>query len=143
MSFSAVTKNELARVVGSKKCCRMAELAALIKMDGSVQISGQKKFSLNIVTENAAVARKIFTLLKNLFGLSTEIMVRRKVRLRKNNVYIVRIPAQPGIEERFKALGFQAGSFSFTEEGIVKDLITRNCGRKLALEVGWASVTSC
>ncbi|PHJ39395.1 hypothetical protein P378_03690 [Desulforamulus profundi] len=53
MSFSAVTKNELARVVGGKNCCRLAELAALIKMDGSVQISGQKKLSLNIVTENA------------------------------------------------------------------------------------------
>ena len=133
MSFSAVTKNELARVVGNKQCCRLAELAALIKMDGSVQINGMKKFSLNIVTENAAVARKIFTLLKNQFGLATEILVRRKVRLRKNNVYLVRIPSQPGIDKIFKALGFEEGGFSFTEEGIVKDLISRDCCRKAYL----------
>ncbi|MEW6066572.1 MAG: DNA-binding protein WhiA [Bacillota bacterium] len=133
MSFSAVTKNELARVVGGKNCCRLAELAALIKMDGSVQISGQKKLSLNIVTENAAVARKIFKLLKNLFGLSTEILVQRKVRLRKNNVYLVRIPSQAGIEQILKALGIGEGGFAFTEEGIVKDLIVKDCCRRAYL----------
>ncbi|CCO07570.1 DNA-binding protein WhiA [Desulforamulus hydrothermalis] len=133
MSFSAVTKNELARVVGSKDCCRLAELAALIKMDGSVQISGQKKLSLNIVTENAAVARKIFKLLKNLFGLSTEILVRRKVRLRKNNVYLVRIPSQPGIEEIFKALGIGASGAAIAAEGINRELIARECCRKAYL----------
>ncbi|SHE65327.1 DNA-binding protein WhiA [Desulforamulus putei] len=133
MSFSAVTKNELARVVGGKDCCRLAELAALIKMDGSVQISGQKKLSLNIVTENAAVARKIFKLLKNLFGLSTEILVRRRVRLRKNNVYLVRIPSQPGIEEIFKALGIGEAGAAIAEEGINKELIARDCCRKAYL----------
>ena len=133
MSFSAVTKNELARIVGSKDCCRLAELAALIKMDGSVQISGLKKLSLNIVTENAAVARKIFKLLKNLFGLSTEILVRRKARLRKNNVYLVRIPSQPGMEEILKALGITEGGFAFSEEGIVPDLVKKDCCRKAYL----------
>lgn len=133
MSFSAVTKNELARIVDSEECCRLAELAALIKMDGSVQISGQKKLSINIVTENAAVARKIFKLLKNLFGLSTEILVRRKVRLRKNNVYLVRIPSQPGIEQIFQALGITEGGFTFREEGIVQDLIKKDCCRRAYL----------
>ncbi|MEW6698382.1 MAG: DNA-binding protein WhiA [Bacillota bacterium] len=133
MSFSAITKNELARVVGGRNCCRLAELTALIKMDGSVQISGQKKLSLNIVTENAAVARKIFKLLKNQFGLSTEILVRRRVRLRKNNVYLVRIPAQPGIEQILKALGIEEGGFAFAEEGIVPELIGRDCCRKAYL----------
>lgn len=133
MSFSAVTKNELARVVDASDCCRLAELAALIKMDGSVQISGLKKLSLNIVTENAAVARKIFSLLKNLFGLSTEILVRRKVRLRKNNVYLVRIPSQPGIEQILKALGIVEGGFTFAEEGIRKTLIVKDCCRRAYL----------
>ena len=118
MSFSAVTKDELARIIGAKKCCRVAELSALIKMDGSVQISGQKQLSLNIVTENAATARKIFKLVKSLFGLSTEVLVRRKVRLRKNNVYLVRIPPQPGVMEILKALGMVEGGFALSEEGI-------------------------
>lgn len=133
MSFSAVTKNELARVVGDSDCCRLAELAALIKMDGSIQISGQKKLSINIVTENAAVARKIFKLLKDLYGIFTEILVRRKVRLRKNNVYMVRIPPQNGIEQIFRALGIAEGGFAFSEEGIHKELIIKDCCRRAYL----------
>lgn len=133
MSFSAVTKNELARVIGDSDCCRLAELAALIKMDGSIQISGQKKLSINIVTENAAVARKIFKLLKDLYGIFTEILVRRKVRLRKNNVYLVRIPPQNGIERIFHALGIAEGGFAFSEEGIHKELITQDCCRRAYL----------
>ncbi|WP_003540437.1 DNA-binding protein WhiA [Desulfotomaculum nigrificans] len=133
MSFSLVTKNELARVVDDKDCCKLAELAALIKMDGSIQISGQRQLSLNIVTENAAVARKIFKLLKGLFGLSTEILVRRKVRLRKNNVYLVRIPPQPGVSEIFRVLGISEGGFALTEEGIIKDLVANDCCRRAYL----------
>lgn len=133
MSFSAVTKDELARVVGSKRCCQLAELAALIKMDGSVQISGQKQLSLNIVTENAATARKIFKLVKNLFGLSTEVLVRRKARLRKNNVYLVRIPPQPGVAEILEALGVADSGFALTEEGIVGKLVARDCCRRAYL----------
>ncbi|AEG61804.1 DNA-binding protein WhiA [Desulforamulus ruminis] len=133
MSFSAVTKDELARIIGTKKCCRVAELSALIKMDGSVQISGQKQLSLNIVTENAATARKIFKLVKSLFGLSTEVLVRRKVRLRKNNVYLVRIPPQPGVMEILKALGMVEGGFALSEEGIAEKLVTWDCCRRAYL----------
>ncbi|NMA51706.1 MAG: DNA-binding protein WhiA, partial [Peptococcaceae bacterium] len=97
MSFSAVAKDELARVAGQHSCCSMAELAALVKMDGSIQISGARQLSLNIVTENIAVARKIFSLVRKLFGLYTEVRVRRNNRLRNNNVYIVHLPPQPGM----------------------------------------------
>ena len=87
MSFSAVTKNELARVSVQRPCCRLAELAALVKMDGSIRISSSRRISLGIITENAAVARKIFSLIKTLFGLQTEVLVQRKTQLKKNNVY--------------------------------------------------------
>lgn len=127
MSFSAVTKDELARVVGSKNCCRLAELAALVKMDGSVQISGQKQLSLNIVTENAAVARKIFKLLKNLFGLSTEIMVSRKIRLRKNNVYLVRIPPQAAVATILQKIGGDEAGFTVSATGINSELVKKDC----------------
>ena len=83
MSFSTVTKNELARILGRRPCCRLAELSALIKMNGSVQISSGQRFFLHVTTENAAVARKILTLVKDLFGLQTEVLVQRKKRLKK------------------------------------------------------------
>lgn len=106
MSFSVSTKNELARIVARKQCCQLAELAALVKTDGLIQISGQHKLSLHLVTETAAVARKAFTYLKNLFVIHTDILIKKKSRLKKNNVYLVRMASQPGVSRILKEIGF-------------------------------------
>jgi DNA-binding transcriptional regulator WhiA len=37
MSFSTSTKEELARLEENKKCCELAELSALVRMDGTLQ----------------------------------------------------------------------------------------------------------
>src|SRR5699024_11435557 len=66
-----------------------AELTALIRMNGAVSIY-QQKFILNIQSENAAIARRIYTLLKDHYGVEGELIVRRKMKLKKNNVYIFR-----------------------------------------------------
>jgi len=132
LSFSAVTKNELARVMGQRSCCRLAELAALIKMDGSVQISSGRRLSLHITTENAAVARKILTLVKSLFGLQTEVLVQRKKRLKKNYVYMVRIPFQPGINDILSQLGMLDGAGRLRDMA-PRDLLRRECCRRAYL----------
>jgi len=144
LSFSAVTKNELARVEGQRSCCRLAELAALIKMDGSIQISGGQQVALDIMTENAAVARKIFSLVKSLFGLQTEVLVQRKTRLRKNNVYLVRIPPQKGMNGILNRLGMVGGS-GWPEDTVREDLVSRECCRRAYLRgvfLGGGSVNS-
>lgn len=144
MSFSLVTKNELARVVGQRPCCRLAELAALVKMDGSVQFGGSRQAALRIFTENAAVARKIFSLVKDLFGLQTEVMVWRKNRLRKNNVYLVRVPPQQGMEEILRRLGV-VDETGRPEEKVRKHLVRRECCRRSYLRgafLGGGSVNS-
>lgn len=132
MSFSAVTKNELARVVGQRSCCRLAELSALIKMDGSVQISSGQRLSLHITTENAAVARKILSLVKNLFGLQTEVLVQRKKRLKKNYVYLIRIPFQRGINDILYRLGMLDESGRLRDEA-PRGLLRRECCRRAYL----------
>ncbi|WP_031516687.1 DNA-binding protein WhiA [Desulfofalx alkaliphila] len=132
MSFSVVTKNELARVMGTRRCCQLAELAALVKMDGTIQITGQK-MALSIVTENAAVARKVFKLIKKLFGLQTEVMVRRKMRLKKNNVYLVRIPPQWGVENILIKLGMWDGKSAMYTTRVRSGLVAKECCRRAYL----------
>ncbi|MDD4169346.1 MAG: DNA-binding protein WhiA [Desulfotomaculaceae bacterium] len=144
MSFSATTKNELARIIDQRPCCRLAELAALIRMDGSIQISSGKLISLNITTENAAVARKIFSMVKDLFNLRTEVLVQRKTRLRKNNIYLVRIPPQ----QKLAVLLSQVGMID--QQGLLKntvreDLFAKGCCRRAYLRgvfLGGGSVNS-
>lgn len=59
-------------------------------MNGSLSFSN-KMLVLDIQTENAAIARRIYTLLKKQYQVSVELLVRKKMRLKKNNVYIVRL----------------------------------------------------
>lgn len=89
MSFSSKTKNELSRKDIENTCCRVAELSALIRMNGSIHLTGFSNVSVKFSTENAAIARRIFTLLKLLYKINTEVMVRKNRHLKKNNSYII------------------------------------------------------
>ncbi len=89
MSFASETKKELTNIE-VKECCAKAELSALIRMNGSLSFSNQT-LVVNIQTENAAIARRIYTLIKKNYDTPVELLVRKKMRLKKNNVYIVRI----------------------------------------------------
>ena len=68
MSFSGNVKEELAAHVSSARHCQLAELAALLLFGGGV-CDGGKHLCLD--TENDAVARKCFTLLRKTFNIET------------------------------------------------------------------------
>ncbi|KMK77477.1 DNA-binding protein WhiA [Alkalihalobacillus pseudalcaliphilus] len=93
MSFAATTKKELTQLEADD-CCTKAELAALIRMNGTLSFNNLQ-FSLDVTTENAAIARRIYTLIKKQDpDIFLELLVRKKMRLKKNNVYLVRISKQ-------------------------------------------------
>jgi DNA-binding protein WhiA len=87
MTFTADVKEELARTLPSRRCCRLAELSALLHLEGALHLIGPHRLSLHTESENAAVARKIFTYLKDLFGVSVELRVEKAARLRGHNCY--------------------------------------------------------
>lgn len=128
MSFAAQTKKELT-LVEAEPCCEKAELSALIRMNGSVSLSN-KRIVLDISTENAAIARRIYTLLKRHFEVSTELLVRKKMRLKKNNVYMVRIPA--GAIELLQELAITTEGLQF-HPSIDKNLIKKPCCKRAYL----------
>ena len=107
MSFSSQTKNQISQLISHNHCCQMAEFLALTKTDGTISINGSVGVTLKIVTENVAVAKKIFKLTKELFDRPGEVTVFRKNRLKKNNVYTVEIPPQPGVDEIMMHLGLK------------------------------------
>ncbi|GIP40266.1 putative sporulation transcription regulator WhiA [Paenibacillus sp. J31TS4] len=128
MSFAAETKKELT-LIESDRCCETAELAALIRMNGAVQLTNQRVV-LDVSTENAAIARRIYSLIKRTFGLHTELLVRKKMRLKKNNVYIVRVPNR--VQELLADLKIVSEGFQFTP-GIDKTIIRKDCCRRAYL----------
>lgn len=130
MSFSAITKEELARINEHKPCCQLAELAALVRLDGTLQISSEQRYALNVTTESAPVARKIYRLAKDILHTPVDIVVRRKLRLRKNNSYLVKI--YPRDTENLHRLGLLDEQYNILP-GISKELIKHRCDQKAYL----------
>lgn len=128
MSFAAQTKKELT-LMAADSCCEKAELSALIRMNGAVQLTSQR-IVLDISTENAAIARRIYTLLKKTYGIHIELLVRKKMRLKKNNVYIVRLPNR--VQDILSDLRIVSEGFQFTP-GIDKAILKSGCCRRAYL----------
>lgn len=90
MTFSGKVKQELARMERTRLCCQRAELAALIRLNGSVSIQGEGQMGLSVFTQSAATARLIFRLLRTVLGRQVSIYTRRRTRLHKKHVYMLR-----------------------------------------------------
>lgn len=125
MSFASETKKELTNLE-VKTCCTQSELSALIRMNGSLSFSN-RKLVVDIQTENAAIARRIYTLIKKSYQVQVELLVRKKMRLKKNNVYIVRLNEQAkSILEDLKIIG---EGFTFIHD-ISPELIKKKCCKR-------------
>lgn len=101
MSYASDVKKELTTLEVHRENAK-AELIALIRMNGAMSLANHH-FVLNIQTENPAIARRIYQLLKQFYDLESELLVRRKMKLKKNNLYIVWVNA--GSEMVLKDLG--------------------------------------
>ncbi len=112
ISFADEVRNELARIDSESSCCQLSELAALIRCNGILSIS-QRQIGLILKTENAAVARKIFRLIKDNYNVFTEILVRKKMRFHKHNSYQVKIPPQKGTREMLIETGVLNSMYRF------------------------------
>lgn len=76
MSFSGQIKEELAKQEKEARHCNLAELSAFIRMSGEIK-QVRDDYSMHFHTENLAVARKCFTLLRKTFNIKADIAVRR------------------------------------------------------------------
>ncbi|MFR7591782.1 MAG: DNA-binding protein WhiA [Longibaculum sp.] len=89
ISFSRVVKEEIVFNDFDFDCER-AILCAMIKIVGTLSLN-QSGLSLTLRTENAKIASKLHKLLKDLYQPHIEFRVSRKMKLKKNNVYILMV----------------------------------------------------
>lgn len=105
MSFSSKVKSEICRYSELTKSEAAAELSAIMKVSGTLSLGGNKQQSFRITTENPAIARLVFKLLKEHFNVHTKLMVKRNNSLKKNNIYIVVITEEMGVRNLLKEVG--------------------------------------
>ncbi|GEK31768.1 putative sporulation transcription regulator WhiA [Kurthia zopfii] len=128
MSFASEMKKELTQMESDDLSLK-SELSAMIRMNGSLSFAN-RQLSLDVQTENAAIARRIYTILKKLYDYKVELLVRKKMRLKKNNVYICRV--RDGAKELLESLEILSGNFLMNHE-ISENLLATDESRKAYL----------
>jgi cell division protein WhiA len=72
MSLSEELRAELAAIAPARGCCRLAEVSALFHSAGSVHLLGRGRVSLHLDLSASGIARRAFSLLREL-GIDSEI----------------------------------------------------------------------
>lgn len=91
MSFSGKVKEELAAHISNAMHCKIAEIAAILSMCGSVSIDKNEKYSLKFRTETEVTAEKLKTLLWKTFRIETEIVCRNNAYSKSQRTYTITI----------------------------------------------------
>lgn len=76
MSFSAEVKEELAKHISPARHCQMAELSAMLHYAGQYGLTEDGTLTIGFQSENEAVLRKGFTLLKKAYNIDTVVGVK-------------------------------------------------------------------
>lgn len=83
MSFTMVVKDEASKIE-TTRLEDISELSAIIRIAGNINNN------INVTIENNAVARRVFKLFKEIYGISPSITVRNK-KLGRGLTYILNI----------------------------------------------------
>lgn len=71
MSFSGMVKEEISKNVSNARHCQLAEFAAIVQFCCQISVGEDGRSYFRLSTENEAVSRKYFTLLKKTFNICT------------------------------------------------------------------------
>ncbi len=125
MSFTTEVKEELSRVEPVCSHCISATLAALIRIEGTLLLSGKGQYRLEVATDASVVARFVIKALHEIFGLKTDLTMRRSV-LHKTPNWLIEVPSQKGLNAALRILGV-LDKDGHLERGISKDLVKKRC----------------
>lgn len=125
MSFTTDVKDELSHAEPVCSHCDRATLAALVRVEGTLFLSGPGNYRVEIATDSASVARLVIRLLHALYGLETDLTIRRSV-LHKTPNYLIEIPSQPPLAPALRDMGI-VGKDGGLIMGIEQRLVSKKC----------------
>ncbi len=85
LTFSTRLKEEMTEY-NSNLMEKRAELSAILRYDAKIE-----KDKITLTSENAKIARRIYSYLKEVFGINIKIIVRNQKRFRIKQIYILEI----------------------------------------------------
>ena len=133
MSFSSDVKEELARIISNSRHCSLAELSAIIGLNGKLYFNEKNdEYTLRLTTENIGVARKYFTIIKKTFNIVTDISIKNNVYLKKTRTYTISINNHKDTRRILQATKFIDANNNVSKELLLQDksLLMNSCCKR-------------
>lgn len=92
MSFTSEVKKEICMNELAIHC-KKAQLSAFLQMSASLNFTSEG-MNITCKSENVSSAKRIFQLVKDLYHVEIELSIIKKVKLKKNNIYVIKIKNQ-------------------------------------------------
>ena len=115
MSFATEVKNEICDLRLSKTE-NIAELSAFIRNDGHFSND-----SILLYTENMMIAKRIYSIVKNLYGVHSQMTTRQNIAFNKNNVYYIEIKDKVDFILRDLSVVDEKGQFLDSSKDFIVD----------------------
>jgi DNA-binding protein WhiA len=130
--FYAETKGELARMMPDSECCTIAELSAIARSCGRLEMRQNDCDSgsvFEISTKSAAFARKIMAFVRSVFEFKPRVRFTRRRGGLPGNKYIVELPCDTGTLRILQDIGvvLQRGGGVSLRNGVPWHLLSRQC----------------
>ena len=147
MSFSSTAKEEMIRLPLERDCCIVSELSAITQTSGSLGFLGGGRFTVTYQVESAALARRIFRMLKEGLSLSPRLHVVEHSRLggRKTCVLTVEEGDARRLLGVLDMMEIGADGSSTLKRRVPRPQLNRQCCRKAYLRgafLGAGSMTN-
>ena len=145
MSFSGDVKEELLRIQPEKNCCMLAELSALTQCCASLRLAGGGKIRVVYETENSALAKRIFLLLKRRMEITPQLEFNRHKRLGGRRLSILTVPEADSRRLLIALRMIQESEAGPVFKGVPRAAMTRRCCRAAFIRasfLGGGSVTA-
>ncbi|MBQ6950334.1 MAG: DNA-binding protein WhiA [Clostridia bacterium] len=129
MSFSAGVKEELLRAQPEKSCCMLSEISAYTQSIASLRLAGGGRVKVVYETENTALAKRIFILLKKRLEITAALSFTRYARLGGRRACLLTVNEQDSrhLLVSLRMLREEEGGSVF--KGIPRAAMTRRCCR--------------
>ncbi|MDD2484262.1 MAG: DNA-binding protein WhiA, partial [Eubacteriales bacterium] len=109
--------------------------AGFVRLCGAIKLSGGGRLELKLSTENAAVARRIKTLLKSYFGVGTDLFIGKNPLQKKGHIYELLVGVEDNAEQILRETGIlrvREGCNYFPDD-ISLELVKSKCCRRAYL----------
>ncbi len=137
MSFSSDVKEELQRIFPEKHCCQLSELSALTQTCASLRLTGRGRLKVVYETENPALAKRIFQLLKKRMEITPQLEFNHHKRLGGRRLSVLTVPEAESRRLLVALRMIQESEAGMVYKGVPRTAMTRRCCRAAFLRAAF------